>query len=577
MGKSLLVHISDSVKRYARVISEVLDMDVDIADYNLIRVAGTGRFGVNIDEPFGREGNAFKRVMETKKPLYIRNSSEDEICVGCANLDVCAGQGELCCPIMLNGEVLGVISLATSNDEQRERIERGYQNYENFLQNIAELIASKAQEYLSMEEMKNMVGFLYKLMDLINDGVIVMDSDNKLLYLNRKTEIILGHNLKQLMYLEKINKFAIHRVKALASGELEYLARIYNKKISLVGQLYPISFLNREAKVFIFRDMETIKKSYLSGEVDENVTFDSIVGESEAFIRVKRQCETMASLGVNMLICGEPGTGKEMFARAVHNSSTMHGQPFIAMPADEVNALFDSEEYVKEKTPEGIAKLFFSNFPMGGTIYINEVGNLALRHQNTLMNIMRLRPEKFRFIFSSTKDLRKAVESGEFSEDLYYSLEVASITIPPLRMRKDDIPLLTRNLLAKYNVLENKNVSFKKSVYTKFLNYNWLGNITELENIVSFLVMVSEDKASLEFSALPQSIQNKLNSFGGPGQFNLERIERETILSALNLFGNSAESKKRVAEELGIGKATLYRKLKKYKIQENVNYTSGEE
>lgn len=576
MGESLLVHINDSVKRYARVISDVLDMDVDIADYDLIRVAGTGRFGVNIDEPFGKEGNAFKKVMETKRPLYIKNSSVDEVCVGCANLDICAGQGELCCPIMLNDEVLGVISLATSNDEQRERIERDYQNYENFLLNIAELIASKAQEYLSLEEMKNMVSFLYKLMDLINDGIIVMDAENKLLYINRKTEIMLGNNLKQLMYLQKINKFSIHRIKALTSGELEYSARIYNRKISLLGYLYPISFLNNEAKVFIFHDLETIKKSYISGEADENLTFDSLIGESEIFVRVKRQCETMASLGVNMLICGETGTGKELFARAVHNASTMRGHPFITMSSDEISALFDSEDYVKTKSPEGISKLFFSNFPMGGTLHINEIGNLTLRHQNTLMNIMRLSPEKFRFIVSTSKDLRKAVENGEFSEDLYYSLEVASITIPPLRMRKDDIPLLTRNLLSKYNMLENKNVSFKKSVYTKFLNYSWLGNITELENIVSFLVMLSENKASLEYSSLPQSIQNRLESSGSSGQYNLERIEKETILSALNLFGNSAESKKRVAEELGIGKATLYRKLKKYQIQENVNYTSGE-
>ena len=575
MNESLLIKIGDSVKQYALVISNVLQLDIDIADNNLYRIAGTGRFNRMIDERMDIEGNAFREVFRTKKHLYIEDASKDKLCSSCGYLEVCKNQSELCCPIINKNEVIGVISLSSANDEQKRQIAENFPHYLSFLNNIADLIASKAIEYQNDEENKLLIDLLYKLINLINDGVIIFDTDNNISFMNKKTEKLFGYKISQLKYLAKIKKFSIYKAKSdNDSQNVEYVAIINEKRIRLLGKDYPISTMpKKNITVFIFQDVESIQKNLLSSNSDEIYNLDYLISKNEQFNKVKEQCRVMANSNTNILIYGEPGTGKEMFSRLIHHESMRKNKPFIriACRGSGSGSVFGqlkigSEEFDNEES--GFEKIALSS---GGTLYLDEIGDMSMRVQGKFADIISNKLTNTRIIAVTSKNLNDQVQQGFFREDLYNFLGTFTITVPPLRSRIEDIKLLTNHFLKKFNIVEGKRVSFNKEVYMIFEKYSWIGNVRELENIVSFLVLSSNADKVISVDDIPEGMKRKLieNTIGN---YNLEKIEKETIVKALNAFGNSPNSKKIIAKELGISKATLYRKLQKYNIIEKVHY-----
>lgn len=575
MNESLLIKVGDSVKQYASVISNVLQLDVDIADNNLYRIAGTGRFNRMIDKRMDVEGNAFREVVRTKKHLYIEDASKDKLCSNCGYLEVCRDQSELCCPIIARNEVIGVISLSSANDEQKRQIADNFSHYLSFLNNIADLIATKAIEYQNDEENKLIIELLYKLINLINDGVIVFDTDNDISFMNKKTEKLFGYKISQLKYLSKIKKFSIYKARGdNDSHNVEYVAKINEKKIRLLGKDYPISTMSKKnITVFIFQDVESIQQNLLNANSDEIHNLEYLISKNEQFNKVKEQCGVMANSNTNILIYGEPGTGKEMVARLIHNESMRRNKPFIriACRGSGGNSILGqskigSGEFNNEES--GFGKIALSS---GGTLYLDEIGDMSMRVQGKFADIISNKLTNTRIIAATNKNLKYQVQQGFFREDLYNFLETFAITVPPLRSRREDIKLLTNHFLEKYNIVEGKKVSLNKEVYKLFEKYSWIGNVRELENIVSFLVLSSNADKVISVDDIPEGMKMKLIN-NTIGKYNLEKIEKETIVKALNAFGNSPDSKKIVAKELGISKATLYRKLQKYNIIEKVHY-----
>ncbi|MGE4284602.1 MAG: ATPase, T2SS/T4P/T4SS family [Clostridia bacterium] len=579
MKESLLLKIKDSVNQYANVIASVLNVDVDIADNNLIRIAGTGRFAHHILMYFNNEGNAFRKVLQTKKSLFIDNPKVHEVCIGCKNIEICIDQCEVCCPIIVKDEVIGVISLASSTESQKLQICENISDYLAFLEKIADLIATKVLEYINYEEQAFMIELLNRLMNLINDGVIIFDDDNSILYMNRKTELLLGNNLSQLRYLRKIKQFSIHKIKNTNNmTDVEYLVKVKERKVRLSGSIYPITIGIKEvSRVFIFQDIISLQQNMLKVNHVDKYNFNYLIGKSENFLKIKEQCRRLSSGDKNILICGETGTGKEMFARAIHNESMRKNNPFITVVCSgTVDTIIEKEIFgysYQFPDDKGIGKIEIS---AGGTLFIDEISDLSLRLQGRLVNVINQADVNTRIIATTNKDLRRMVDVGEFRKDLYYSLEAFTVTIPPLRSRQGDIILLANYFLDRYNCLEGKDVVLKEEVYKVFINYPWAGNVRELENIISFIVHTNNSSDPVSIEDLPSNIQNKLVD-DTTGQYNLDKIEKQIIVNALNAFGNSTEAKIRVAKELGISKATLYRKLQKYSIVELVHFDSQNE
>jgi sigma-54 dependent transcriptional regulator, acetoin dehydrogenase operon transcriptional activator AcoR len=285
------------------------------------------------------------------------------------------------------------------------------------------------------------------------------------------------------------------------------------------------------------------------------------------------------------LIRGESGTGKELFARAIHHESSRRKQQFITINCSAIpenlleSELFGYEEGSFTGARKG-GKIGKFELADQGTLFLDEIGDMPYHLQAKILRVLEESsiekvggsitvPIDVRIIAATNVNLEKMIELSQFRHDLYYRLNVIPLIIPPLRERKEDIALLMNHFLAKYNMRLNKNIKgFSDQIYELFLKHSWPGNIRELENVIEYAVnMETENHINLEY--LPPSfrvvegstVEKDINDSN-----TMEVIEREAIINALNRYGWSTKGKLAAAKSLGIGKTTLYRKLKKYNL-----------
>jgi transcriptional regulator with PAS, ATPase and Fis domain len=310
--------------------------------------------------------------------------------------------------------------------------------------------------------------------------------------------------------------------------------------------------------------------------------FEDIFGESESVSKAVQWAKIASKSPSTVLLNGESGTGKELFAQAIHNGSSRKDRPFIAincaaLPETLIESeLFGYEEgsFTGSKKGGQIGKFELAN---GGTIFLDEVGDIPLFTQVKLLRVIQEKKISrigsaneimvdIRIIAATHKDLKEEVLKGNFRKDLYYRLNVITINIPPLRERMDDLPLLARHFVNKLSAkLGKKSITIADSFIEKIKSYNWPGNIRELENAIERAINLVEDKEMLTSEFLhfdnspPTKIDEKVTEIK-----SLKEIEKDTIINALNLYkGNILK----VSAKLGIGRNTLYRKIKEYDIK----------
>ncbi|MGL5368564.1 MAG: sigma-54 interaction domain-containing protein, partial [Cetobacterium somerae] len=284
-----------------------------------------------------------------------------------------------------------------------------------------------------------------------------------------------------------------------------------------------------------------------------------------------------------VLITGESGTGKEIIARTIHMNSNRVNQPFIAINCGAIpEALLESEffGYVKGSftgaDPRGkIGKFELAN---GGTLFLDEIGDMPLYMQIKLLRVLQERKiirigsnqlidVDVRIIAATNQNLEHLVEMGEFRKDLYYRLNVVPIEVPPLRKRTGDIFIFAEHFAEKYATLFKKNfANISSEVLSIFEKYNWPGNVRELENTIEYMINLMGDNGILSYNHLPQKLLTT-NSAKIPQERTLKSMEIEMISNLLIKYGDSTESKKQIAKILGIGIATLYRKIEQYNLK----------
>ncbi|MFZ5633223.1 MAG: sigma-54 interaction domain-containing protein [Bacillota bacterium] len=313
--------------------------------------------------------------------------------------------------------------------------------------------------------------------------------------------------------------------------------------------------------------------------------FDDIIGVSEKILSLKATALKMAQSDSTVLIQGESGTGKELFAHAIHNASKRAKQPFIEINCATIpENLLESELFGHERGAfTGADKQKPGRFEMagGGTIFLDEIGELKQEIQAKLLRVLqnkefervggtRTIKADVRVIAATNKDIRKMVSRGEFREDLFFRLHVLHLVIPPLRERVEDIPALATHLLKK---IGSRLGFYKKGISAealKFLQeYSWPGNVRELENLLE-RVLFYEEGDYISLNNLSMHLEPFINSTtppGGPLVTTLEQAEAQAIKKALDYYGRSLEDKRNACRALGISLASLYNKLKKYKIE----------
>jgi transcriptional regulator with PAS, ATPase and Fis domain len=311
--------------------------------------------------------------------------------------------------------------------------------------------------------------------------------------------------------------------------------------------------------------------------------FEDILGTSRALKETIALAKRIASADTTVLITGETGTGKELFAQAIHAASPRSAQPFIAVNCCALPpSLVESELFGHEKgafTGAVQKRLGLFELAQDGTVFLDEIADLPFEMQGKLLRVLQegefrrvggstLVRTRARVIAATNKDIEGLVSSGKFRADLYYRLNVARLHLPPLRERREDIPVLVEHILRKTTQGTGKKVMLTERAVELLMQYHWPGNVRELENVLERIAtIVTEDEpvsADLVGALLwpsPQFVQ-PTQSATSPRVRPLRELELEAIRNALAVFGKTVTGKRAAAKALGISLSTLYTKLK---------------
>ena len=314
----------------------------------------------------------------------------------------------------------------------------------------------------------------------------------------------------------------------------------------------------------------------LRQRLEDHYRFENIITKSPKMQRLIELIKVVGKSNATVLITGESGTGKELVARAIHSQSHRHSKPFIAVSCAALpESLLESELFGHEKgsfTGAYTQKKGKFEFANGGTLFLDEIGEMSA---NIQVHLLRVLEEKeftrvggneplrvnVRVISATNKDLRKAIEKQEFREDLYYRLNVVNIELPPLRERKEDIPLLAEHFLHKFASENRKEVTgFSPDGMEFLLNYDWPGNVRELENAIERAAILAKNSL-ITMDDLPK--KNLSLAHSAAPRKSLKEIEKEHILNILHKTGENYSEAARI---LGISRMTLYKKARVYDL-----------
>ena len=597
-----LSKIISNVQLICEAIASVVNIDVTIVDDQRIRLAGTGRYRESIGEKVN-ENSAFSYALRESMGFIIENPGEHQACLNCDCKDKCTEHAEVCCPIRIDGENVGVIGLIAFKEDQRLALIKNQGNLMSFLDRMADLIASKLKEFESHEAIELLAKELEVVFESIDTSLIACDKTGTVLRVNRK--------FKRAFGLETIG----HLDELLYERELTHLLRLKENsknhfqtfKGGMQG-IFDVSLIKVQhaikGYIITIKTVEEVMRTVNDMVLDSLATgFDQIIGESKSMVQVKALAQKVASSASTVLILGESGTGKELFARAIHHSSQRQAFPFVAINCAAIpdhlleSELFGYEEgaFTGAKKGGKPGKFQLAN---KGTLFLDEIGDMPLHLQVKLLRALQeKRIERLggnggvdvdvRVIAATHANLEEKVNEGTFRQDLFYRLNVIPLNIPPLRERTDDLMLTVHYMISKWctkllKPLPKISGAFKDAL----LLHEWPGNVRELENAVEYAINVCEgDRLELwhlpkRFTAVYEKAADKTKDQIVDQQLDqqlfqpveqpqnnwlmpLSLLEEKAIHAALEVYGSSGEGVEKAAKSLGISRATLYRKMMK--------------
>ncbi|MDN4522939.1 sigma-54 interaction domain-containing protein [Fictibacillus fluitans] len=453
------------------------------------------------------------------------------------------------------------------------------------------LMAAVRQALQLMEVTKEFVKEKLQVQAIVHsahDGVIAVDRNGKITLTNEHAKKYL--RLDADVIGRNITDFIPHsdmlRVLQAGKKEIGDIAVIHDKQY-LINR-YPVLLDNTVVgavsnfkQITDLQRMEMkLRKRLHENGLEAKYTLHDIIGKTETILNAKQQAEIFARTDATVLITGESGTGKELFAQGIHLKSRRAIGPFVAVNcAAFPDHLLESELFgYEEGSFTGARKggkpgLF--ELAHGGTLFLDEVGEMPLQIQAHLLRVLqektirrvggqRAIPVNVRIIAATNAEMEEALRSKTFRTDLYYRLNVLSLDLPPLRYRRDDIPLLVNHFMEQLNEQHSrKMMGFDSGFLPLLKQYDWPGNIRELRNVIERLILL--DQGTTLNAKKAELFYPKLNpEKKGPEESkeSLKENERDLIQEALRKYQNKSEA----AKFLGIGRSTLWRKMKQYEL-----------
>jgi PAS domain S-box-containing protein len=514
-----------------------------------------------------------ERVIKTRNRLLVPNALKDK--EWNKNPDIESGMiSYLGFPLLWpDGEVFGTICVLDSRENKYEK------RYEKLMVRFKELVeAHLALLYKNLANMKN----LEDILDNLSEGIIAHDRERRIVFFNRAAEEITGYLRKDVLGKDCHEAFGGPFCGSRCSfkeGPPDSLDHLH----------YPLNILTRKGEPrriemtvngrkdndgrFIgilasFRDITDLIE--LKIQLGDLKGFAGIIGRDPKMLQVYEQIRDMSTNDYPVHIAGETGTGKELVAYAIYNEGRRGGGPFVPVNCASLpEGTLESELFGHVKGAfTGAVRDKKGRFELahGGTLFLDEVTDLPKAIQAKLLRVLqdgtfeRVGGEKtisvdVRLISATNRDLKREVERGNFREDLYYRINVVPIHIPPLRKRKNDIPLLIEHFLGEALEEGQETPGFSKEALAIMLDYPWPGNVRELQSAIRFALVKSKGRI-MQPDNLPLELKNWQSgrTSSGPSR----KLDTESVHAALSQSGGN---KAKAARILGVGRATLYRFL----------------
>lgn len=441
------------------------------------------------------------------------------------------------------------------------------------------------------------------ILENMSDGVLIIDKDGIVTqinpvarqFLNLTREEILGSSIEDISGSAPATREMLVNGKAYHNVEIMFDNRAGTLHCLVSGKAIYDNYDNISGGVIFIEPMKDVKNlvNRFSG-AQARFYFDDIIGVNQELLAAVNIAALAANNDSNVLIIGESGTGKEVFAQAIHNHSARRNGPFIAINCGAIPRELISSElfgYVEGAFTGADRRGRPGKFEMasGGTLFLDEIGDMPFEQQVALLRVLQERkiirvggqnvvPVDVRIICATNKNLFQEVERGNFRRDLYYRLNVFSVSLPPLRNRQEDIPLFLEHFLDHLAAKENKPRKIIEPEVLQYLQeYHWPGNIRELENVLERMVSITKgnrielqhlptEVLSLQQAANPVPVADNttvVSKLRRNRKHIMAEAERQEIIDFLHKYGGNISH---VAKVMGISRNTVYRKIKKYNI-----------
>jgi PAS domain S-box-containing protein len=433
------------------------------------------------------------------------------------------------------------------------------------------------------------------ILDSIADGVFTVDSNLKVTSFNRSAEKITGIKKEEAIGRQcwEVFRASICEKRCALKYTMNTGQPVLNQSIYIVnlhGERLPVSIstaLLRDEQdrviggVETFRDLSVVEE--LRKELTKRHSFQDIISKNKEMRRLFGVLEQVSESDATILLEGESGTGKELFAKAIHALSPRKTGPMITINCGSLpDTLLESELFGYEKGAHSTA---FKDKPGrlsmadGGTLFLDEIGDISPALQVRLLRVLQDKTYEplgstkslktdVRIVAATNKNLQSLVEEGKFRQDLFYRINVVKLVLPPLRSRREDIPLLVEHFIRKFGRLSGKEIQgLSPEVFPMLMSHDFPGNVRELENIIEYATVVCKNGA-IGLEHLPDffnhSKENRANPSPGPKPSSLEQMERTYILEALK---RHQWNRAATAAEMAIHPTTLWRKMKRLNIE----------
>lgn len=595
---SYLKLIEDKIQSLAESLSSILNVETTVVDDNLLRVAGTGDFYHRINEN-SPENSLFAKVLENGKPEFNIYEKGNSVCRACSYADTCKEHKSMIYPIKDDEDIIGVVCFASFNQVQDELLLNKKEEYMEMLKHFAESIEKEIISIKMINKLNMGIAEINGVINSINKGIIILNKEQRIIYINSKAIKTLNINFSASKIINRKISDIIKNFKVEDTNNKEVVGNwtVGNRILKvLYKENYIVLDKNTISTIINFDALDEIVSIALTYNNDNVITFENIIGCSQVVQEAIDKARIAARSDSTIFLYGASGTGKELFARSIHNVSFRKNGPFIAINCATLpENLIESELFGYEKgsftgaSSKGkIGKFEQAN---NGKLFLDEIADIPLHLQAKLLRVLQEKKIdrigsttptdiNVRIISATHKNLEEMVKGNQFREDLYYRLNVIPLYLPSLKEREQDVILCSEYIIKKLcNKMNKPQKHISKEVEDKFLNYNWPGNVRELENVLEYAINFSIDD-EINIEDLPQYFLNKLSKAEKNEELiNIESIdinnlksldeitkeyEKKILSKLLKLYGDTTEGKKLIAKKLNMSITTLYRKLNDY-------------